>query len=182
MRLISATEVNLVETKERKDEKEKSKWLSWVVFAVMMAAVIFTFRYVIGITVISGNSMSQTIESNDVILSSHLLYQPERNDIIIFRDEHGYDVIKRIIALPNETIEISDGVVFVDGQPFEESYVSGISNDMEKTVVEEDAYFVMGDNRTPGESLDSRSADVGTIARERIKGEALLSLIPFRLF
>lgn len=112
-------------------------------------------------------------------ISSNIFFSPERNDIVLYRDENGFDVVKRIIALPNQTIEISDGAAIVDGDPIDESFVTGTPKDMEETIVEEDAYFVMGDNRTPGESLDSRSPHVGSIAEERIKGEFLFSVFPF---
>lgn len=167
------------ETENRKSEKKKSGAGSWIGFILLMLLVFFIFRYALGIIVISGNSMSPTIENRDIIISSNIFYSPERNDIILFRDENGFDVVKRIIALPNQTIEISDGTVFVDGDPIDESFVTGTPNDMEETVVDEDAYFVMGDNRTPGESLDSRSHDIGSIAEERIKGEFLISVFPF---
>ncbi|WP_449354850.1 signal peptidase I [Virgibacillus natechei] len=123
--------------------------------------------------------MSPTIEDRDIIISSNIFYSPERNDIVLFRDESGFDVVKRIIALPNQTIEMKEGTVIVDGDPIDENFVTGMPNDMEETVVDEDAYFVMGDNRTPGESLDSRSPDIGSIEEGRIKGEFLISAFPF---
>ncbi|GGA79292.1 signal peptidase I [Ornithinibacillus halotolerans] len=177
---MDAQAIDLV-TKNKEKETEKTSWVSWGLYIVIIAAVFLIFRYVIGITIISGNSMANTMEHNDVILSSNLFYQPERNDIIIFRDEHGFDVIKRIIALPNETVEITNGVVLVNGKAIEEEYSIGVPNDMEKVVVSENSYFVMGDNRTPGESLDSRSEEIGTIPENRIQGEAILSLWPFHI-
>ncbi|WP_373894290.1 S24/S26 family peptidase [Virgibacillus sp. CBA3643] len=52
------------------------------------------FRYALGMLVTSGNSMSPTIEDRDIIISSNIFFSPERNDIILFQDENGFDVVK----------------------------------------------------------------------------------------
>ncbi|GAA0604779.1 signal peptidase I [Virgibacillus siamensis] len=159
--------------------KEKSGWIGWLLFIVSIAAVFFVFRFVIGITIINGNSMSPTISDGDVILTSDMFYTPERNDIVIFRDGDGYDVIKRIIGLPNETIAIQNGVILVDGEPIESEFATGIPHDMPEKTVDSGSYFLIGDNRTPGESLDSRNSEIGSISKEKIQGQAILSLLPF---
>ena len=61
----------------------------------------------------------------------------------------------------------------------QEEYKTGVSQDMSKVVVDENSYFVLGDNRSPGESLDSRNESVGTIAKADIKGRYLFKLYPF---
>ncbi|WP_449538423.1 S26 family signal peptidase [Ferdinandcohnia sp. Marseille-Q9671] len=71
-------------------------------------------------------------------------------------------------------------MVFVNGEPIEENYTIGSSTDMPAILVEEGSYFVMGDNRTPGESLDSRSTDIGLIPATQIKGEAFFSITSFK--
>jgi len=131
---------------------------------------------------ISGNSMAPTIQNNDVIATSNLFYTLERNDIILFRDKNGFDVIKRIIAVPGDTVEIIGGAVLVNSEVVNEEFATGIPNDMALTTVVEDSYFVMGDNRTPGESLDARCSEVGLIPKERIKGEVFISLYSFKNF
>lgn len=170
---------NAVKNAEPQKQKKKSTVLSWVYFFLLLAGILFFFRFVIGITVVSGDSMEPTFESNDILLTSQIFYTPERNDIIIFQDDHGFDVMKRVIALPGETVEISSGAVLVNGTPIDERYIAGTPDDMEETTVNEGEYFVMGDNRTPGESLDSRSDEVGNIHREKIKGEVMISMFPF---
>lgn len=177
----SVQKLGLGKTEVEKKEKEKSGLVGWLVFIVLVVSVLLTFRYVIGITFINGHSMSPTLEDGDVIITSNMLYTPERNDIVIFRDEAGYDVIKRIIALPGETIAIKDGTVLVNGVPVENNFAAGIPDDMSKKVVADGSYFLIGDNRVPGKSLDSRSSEIGTIPRDEIKAEVLLSLYPFGL-
>ncbi|SET08845.1 signal peptidase I [Oceanobacillus limi] len=159
--------------------KKKSEMFSWLYFILLLAGIFFVFRFVIGFTIVNGESMSPTFENNDFLISSNMFYTPDRNDIILFESEDGYDVLKRVIALPNETVEIKDGVVYVNEHQIEEKYTSGIPDDLEKTTVGEGEYFVLGDNRTPGESLDSRSTELGNIDREKIKGEVVFSVFPF---
>ncbi|MGN7385459.1 signal peptidase I [Sporosarcina sp. SAFN-015] len=168
--------------KEKDTNKVIESIVSWVKFVLIVAAIVFIVRSVVGITVISGNSMASSINNNDVIVTSNLFYELERNDIILFRDQHGFDVIKRIIAVPDDTVEIVGGAVLVNGEAVNEEFAMGTPNDMALTSVLKDSYFVMGDNRTPGESLDSRSSDVGLIPKERVKGEVFISLYPFKNF
>lgn len=164
-------------TNERGTSRESV--LSWLKFLLFIAAIFFIFRFAIGITVISGNSMAPTIQNRTIIMTSNLLYSPEQNDIIQFEDVNGFDVIKRIIAMPNDTVEINNGHLYVNGQILEEDYAMGVPDDMTLVTVPEGAYFVVGDNRTPGESLDSRNVEFGFIPKERMKGEMLFSLFPF---
>ncbi|MEN2768996.1 signal peptidase I [Ornithinibacillus xuwenensis] len=165
--------------KVEKDDTEKSSIVSWVMYIAILVGIILFVKYVIGFTVISGSSMNPTLEDGDFILTSNMLYTIERDDIIVYRDDQGFHVIKRVIGLPNDTIAIENGVVFVNGEAMEEDYITGIAQDMKEVVVPNDAYFVIGDNRNPGESLDSRSNKVGPIAKEKIQGEAVFSILPF---
>ncbi|WP_339251588.1 signal peptidase I [Sporosarcina sp. FSL W8-0480] len=163
-------------TKEKK--KSDDSVLSWVKFILLIIGLFLVFRFAIGITVISGNSMAPTLGNKDVIVTNNLLFTPDIDDIVQFRDVHGFDAIKRIIALPNDTVEIVDGVVYVNGDKVKEVYSIGFPNDMDLVTVAENSYFVIGDNRTPGESLDSRNSEFGFLPKERIKGKLLFSLFP----
>lgn len=124
--------------------------------------------------------MSPTFDDNHIIMTNNLFFTPEKGDIILYRDQNGFDVIKRIIGMPHDQVEIKDGVTKVNGEELQESYKTGVSQDISPVTVEENSYFVMGDNRTPGASLDSRSSKVGTIAKEDIKGKYLFKIYPFK--
>ena len=103
--------------------------------------------------------------------------QPERGEVVIFQSlyEDDRDLVKRVIAVPGETVEIKRGVVFVDGVELDEPYVIGRDRwDMPPLSVPAGAYFVLGDNRQA--SNDSRS--FGVVPGENIVGRAWLSLWP----
>jgi signal peptidase I len=162
---------------------------------------------------IPSESMVPTLEVGDRVLVNRLSHRwstPERGEIVVFADEAGAernaqnplvgglrslaaglglappseeDFIKRIIGLPGETIEIRDGVVYVNGTKLPEAatadggYLS-VRDDsfLPPTTVPEDEYFVMGDNRP--RSSDSRSL-LGTIDRDQIIGRAFVLVWPF---
>ncbi|TKC16818.1 signal peptidase I [Robertmurraya kyonggiensis] len=178
MRAIGGTFLHEEETKATKNPW--SEVLSWVKFIAILFVLFFIFRFALGIIIVDGNSMNPTLKNHDVILTSNIFFQPERNDVIIINTNDGYDIVKRVIALPNETVEIKNGIVLINGQPLEEVQTVGVSNDMAEVLVQEGTYFVMGDNRTPGESLDSRSSEVGLISQNNIKGEAFISVFSIK--
>jgi len=171
--------------KPRGTEEPKSNTISnifnWIRYISLLLIIFLIFRYVVGITIVSGNSMNPTLKNNDLILTSNIFFNVDRGDIVIVQDPHGFDIIKRVIALPNETIEIKSGIAYVDDVPLQEDYILGKSFDLEKTTIPEGSYFIMGDNRTPGESLDSRDESIGPVPSAAVKGQKLISLFPFSL-
>jgi signal peptidase I len=115
----------------------------------------------------------------------HVFHGPERGDIIVLRDPSNpqVDLIKRVVGLPGEKVEILGGVVYIDDQRLEEPYIKsswGLGGGYGPVVVTDGSYFVMGDNRD--NSKDSRSASIGFIAEELIIGRAELSYLPLDAF
>ena len=89
--------------------------------------------------------------------------------------------VKRIIAMPGQTLDLIDGKVYVDGEELEEEYYNGVTTSIDPTVeypitVEDDMVFVMGDNRT--RSKDSRSSELGQVPYEAILGKSQLRVWP----
>lgn len=126
--------------------------------------------------------MNPTIQDNSLLLMNKFstkFGKPNHGDVIVVHEEKGFDIIKRIIGLPGDTVCIKDGIVYVNEIPLPEIYTYGKSNDILPVKVEENKLFIMGDNRTPGESLDSRDPNIGTVPISSIKGYAVVSVSPF---
>ena len=151
----------------------KREWISWIRFVLIIVILYGAIHYTIGIKIVSGDSMNPTIQDRDIVVVSKLFFTPERGDIIVVKDPEGFDIVKRVIGLPNDHVRIKDGIVYVNQQVLDEPYIIGQSMDIDEVVVGTDSYFIMGDNRTPGESLDSRDPSIGTISKEQIVGEKL---------
>ena len=140
-------------------------------------------------TQVKGSSMETTLSNNDNLIVDKISYRfrdPERYDIIVFPYQYKEDTfyIKRIIGLPGETIQIVDGVIYIDGEVLEEDYGREVMNTSgraaEPITLATDEYFVLGDNRN--ESADSRETGVGNIKRENIIGRAWLRIWPLNKF
>ena len=124
-------------------------------------------------SVIEGVSMYPTFSPNDVVQAKPSHDRVDRGDVIIFTDDRGERVIKRIIALPGETVTIYRGFVYINSRRLSEPYLprftytfkSDISNERPAIwQLADDQYFVLGDNRL--ESYDSRN--FGPVERHRI--------------
>jgi signal peptidase I len=123
--------------------------------------------------------MEPAFHDGERLVVNKLAYKiasPGRGDIIVFRShEYHYDLIKRVVGLPGETVEIdaNAGQVSIDGLPLDEPYVSGPTTCLRTCAwtVAPDSYFVMGDNRD--RSRDSREG--WFVDRDDIIGKALIA-------
>ena len=140
-------------------------------------------------TVVRGDSMEHTLSDGDSLLVDKLSYrfkEPERFDIIVFpysvSDRVYY--VKRIIALPGETVEIREGVIMVNSHVLPYKYNRDVISDpglaSTEITLNDHEYFVMGDN--VNDSVDSRSYGVGNIDRSMIIGKVFLRVRPFKKF
>lgn len=166
--------------------KEAWGWIRDIGIAVLIAAILlFFFKPII----IQQESMQPNFYSKDYVIVSKQAYKlfgdMEREDIIVFKsslldeNEKPKYLIKRIIGLPGDTIEIKDGYVIRNGETIQEPYVAeqGVSGEMEEVTVEDGKLFVMGDNRYV--SQDSRSAAVGQVDQDTVLGKVFLRIFPF---
>lgn len=156
-----------------------------VVIAIVIALIITNF--VASHTKVEGNSMESTLENGDDIIVekfSYLTNNPERYDIIVFRESESVNYIKRVIALPGETIQITEGKIYINERAIFDAYGNAKMEDggiAEKPIkLGQDEYFVLGDNRNA--SKDSRDKAVGVIKRDQIIGKAWLRVLPFDNF
>lgn len=166
--------------------KEAYEWIRDIIIALLIAGTILLFFKPI---VVKQESMQPTFYSNDYVVVSRQAYNlfgdVQRGDVIVFKsnllDENGEQkhLIKRVIAIGGDTIEIRDGYVYLNGEKLDEQYVAeqGISGEMSSVTVEEGKMFVMGDNRRV--SQDSRSPELGQVEESSIVGKVILRIYPF---
>lgn len=194
---------------------EKKKDTFWKDVADMLEAVLISvffvimlFAYVLRPVTVEGHSMESTLQDQDKLFMTDLLYTPERGDIVIVDNNvsHIYDqngnlveglglstattekrLIKRIIAVGGETLNIdfTTGTVTIDGEVLEESYINNLTVNDEGAftyplTIPEGYYFVMGDNRQ--HSSDSRHPMVGLVSEEQIMGKAVFRFAPISNF
>lgn len=168
---------------------------------VALALIMFIgVRVVAHNYIVDGASMSPTFQTRELVIVNRLAYRefdlswlpgggtfrpfggPRPGDVVVFlyQDQpRERDFIKRVIALPGQSVEVRDGHVYVDGHPLAEPYISAPPNyTMPLTVVPEKFVFVLGDNRN--NSFDSHL--FGPIEQSRLIGRAELRYWPFDRF
>ncbi len=157
-----------------------------VIIAAIIAIVVIQF---VRPVVVHETSMTNTLQPGDYLLMNKMAYknhEAERGDIVILHSELKQDngseklLIKRVVGLPGDTVLIKDNSVYINGELLEEDYIREpgvVPGDVDITVPEGE-YFVMGDNR--GNSIDSRSEEVGCVKQEDLVGKAFFRLFPFK--
>ncbi len=160
--------------------EELKSWIFSIAGAIFLALIIRTF--IVELYVVDGPSMRPTLQHEERLVVNKFIYRvrdPQRGEIIIFRypRDPSRDFIKRVIAVGGDTIEIKDGRVYVNDEIIREDYIlDKTRTEYPKVTVPEGTLFVCGDNRD--NSLDSRSADVGFLPLENVKGKAMLIFWP----
>lgn len=164
--------------------EEIKDWIVSIVIAIVLA---FLIRYfIVELYLVDGPSMRPTLQSAERLVVNKFIYRfraPERGEILVFRypRDPSRDFIKRVIAIPGDTIEIKDGRVYVNSTLLNEPYIlSKTRGNYPLATVPEGHIFVMGDNRNNSE--DSRFADVGFVPFDLIKGKAMLVFWPIGQF
>ena len=173
--------------KPEKIEQNKAKEIAGLVIycLIVIAAMFLIIKYVGQRTVVMGHSMEPTLQDSDNLITDKITYRfrdPKRFDIIVFpfKDNRATLLIKRIVGMPGETVQVIDGNVYVNGYVLEDNYGNAVMTDpglaADPVVLKEDEYFVLGDNRN--NSTDSRFESVGNIHRSEIIGRAWLRVWP----
>lgn len=157
----------------KSSQTTKKGWVSWIRFIIILALLYFLTHFVFAVKIVNGHSMNPTLKDHGIFIVSKIFFQPERGDIVVVKDPDGFDIVKRIIGMPHDKVQIIDGVVYLNKQPLNEPYIQGVPDNMAEVIVGERKYFIMGDNRTPGESLDSRDPSISTISEMNIVGEKM---------
>ena len=156
--------------------RNKGNKLFSVVICVLIAVTIASiFNSMFGIAVVQGSSMEPELREGDVILFWKLSSSYDSGDIVLIKTDGRDDLVKRVCALPGDTVEIDNttGTLYINGKDFKKSYTYEETYGKVITyplVVGEDEYFVLGDHRS--KSYDSR--DYGAVDVRRIDGKALI--------
>ena len=155
---------------------------------VTVIAFAWFIVYSFGTQVVNnGQSMRPTLEDGDRLLLDRFgfkLFGPRRFDIVLFKSDSGQTNIKRIVALPGESVVIRDGKIYVNGRHLETpAYLQfgGVASPGrvgESISLGRDEYFVMSDNLESGE--DSRSESIGNVTRKMIRGRIWFRMQPLR--
>ena len=146
------------------------------ILAVLVIAFLLS-RFVFSRVRVVNHSMEHTLEEGDNVLIDKISYRfsdPKRFDIIVFKQKGtGEELIKRVIGLPGETVQIKDGKIFIDDEELQD--VKGLDKPENPGLADRPIklsvgeYFVLGDNRE--ESIDSRYEQVGNVTSTRIVGK-----------
>ena len=158
---------------------------------IALAVIAFVLIFIVAFQPIAGNSMDPTLKDGQIVLVSKFSYKlssVKRNEIIVFKND-GKTYVKRVIGLPGEKVEYMDGVLFINDEPYKETYLDeGVVTynflfidvcsleDCPEGKIPEGKYLVMGDNRP--ESIDSRDSSFGLIDKSDIKGKVVFSIWP----
>lgn len=161
--------------------KEIASWIFGICIAILFAFVIV---FSIGMqTSVIGVSMEPVLCNGQKILINRFIYiiaSPRKGDVVVFlpngnQNTHYY--VKRVVAVPGDTVQIKEGRLYVNGiaeeeERFDKIADAGIAEN--EITLSDDEYFVMGDNRNNSE--DSRSGNIGAIKKDTIAGRAWLHM------
>ncbi|TMV52010.1 signal peptidase I [Paenibacillus mesophilus] len=170
--------------------KAKNEVWEWTKALLIAFALAFLIRYFLfGSYIVDGPSMKPNFHTGERLIVNKILYDmrtPQRGEVVVFHATPDKDFIKRVIALPGETVKVQGDEVYINGQLLDEPYLkevveqakqSGKSyNDLNwpESKVPEGAVFVMGDNRS--DSTDSRM--IGPVTFDKIVGRAEIVFWP----
>lgn len=162
--------------------KEVKEWIKSIAIAVILAFLIRAF--VMESFIVDGGSMRPTLEDSQRVLVNKISYRlrdPKRGEIIVF-PYPGYEdriLIKRVMGLPGDKIEVNRGKLFINDEEIQEDYILFKDEDLfGPVVVPEGTVFVLGDNRS--NSVDSRSSQIGFVDQDDIRGKTFLRYWPLR--
>ncbi|BBW98930.1 signal peptidase I [Geobacillus subterraneus] len=140
---------------------------------ILLSVLIFQF---FGFAIVPTESMDPTIQPNDLIVFEKKGKGIHRGDVVVFKKD-GELLVKRVVALEHDTVEVKNGRLWVNGKRIHEPYVREIPQyELERQRVPKNSVFVLGDNRN--HSVDS--ASFGAIPVDQIKGRVTAVLLPLR--
>ena len=157
--------------------KEIASWIFWIFVSAFLAVVLV---YCVGMkTSVIGSSMESCLYNGQEIFLNRIIYKissPKVGDVVVFQpngNEKAHYYVKRVVAVPGDTLYIKDGLLYVNGEIQDDYFNDKIAEPglaENEITLGEDEYFVIGDNCNNSE--DSRSANIGNIEKKYIIGKA----------
>lgn len=151
--------------------KKQRNWrIIGIHIGVAVLITVLVCLFVLRPMIVNGEGMAPTYSGKGFTFSFvpyFKLYSPQRKQIVVLKDKSGSYRVKRIVALPGETVEIRKGVVYINDKPLEEPYVkNGGNGKYPRRTVEKDKIFVLGDDRS---KLTKENLD-GMVSRDSLTG------------
>lgn len=147
-----------------------------LVFTLILIAIILIRLFLFSPIRVNGTSMYPTLQDKEFMILNKIALKDgiNRFDIVVVKTSNT-NIIKRVIALPGESVMYKDNKLYINGKVVEDNYSKTPTEDFDNIVLKEDEYFVMGDNREV--SKDSRI--IGPVNIKNIKGKTNLVFFPF---
>ena len=176
-----------IKVEEKLEDRKVRRTLNWI-FQILVALV---FGILVGISLFQSvtmqeNSMEPTLKVGERFFVNRALYKvssPKRDDIIVYKTSGSDDAalhIGRVIGLPGETVQISNGNILINGEVYDENHdfpeISNAGVASSGISLESGEYFILGDNRNNSE--DSRYGDIGNINKKYIVGKVWFIISP----
>lgn len=173
-------------SKKRRKHRGRRKsafksFMNWLTALAVVIIVGFIVRTYVAVPVaVSGQSMADTYDDGDIVLATRFDYMfgaPERGDVVLceVKDRDGM-YVKRVVGLPGDYVEITNGMISINGEPLHETYVTYASSETMSVQLNKDQYMVLGDNRA--DSYDSREADIGMLSKADFAGKVRARIWP----
>lgn len=161
------------------------------IYIITFIGVFLFFYFIISFQRISGDSMNPKYENNDIVVLSKIeaKFKIKRNDIIAFNANSDVVYIKRVIAIPGDTVYSENNKIYVNNIEIDENYLKDVVTDefsfedicyidgCELNKIPDNYYFVLGDNRE--DSIDSRYKMIGLVEKKNIIGKVKFKIFPW---
>ena len=155
-----------------------NKWKEIIPYIIIIVVVLLVRTYIVSPIRVTGTSMEPTLKEGEIMFLNKTCDINRYDIVVVDSSVEGDNIIKRVIGMPGDSIEVIDGKLYINDILTEDVYGSGETGDFNKVYLGSDEYYVMGDNRMV--SLDSRV--FGKIKRKTIKGVADFIVYPFNKF
>ena len=171
----------------RREGTKEERAHRWYRFAIIAAIIVFIL---LAPEVNDGNYMEPTIDGGQALVTTKTAFSmnrgmPDRGQLVILKKPFSRDagaddnIITRVIAVPDDTVEIAEGKVLVNDEEYvTPNGIKGCRGEFQKTKIKDNQVFVLCDNRNTKKVFDSRNDAIGVMSSKQIKGKVLLRIWP----